>query len=99
MKNPNRDKVSRLEELPNIGKPIAAKLRLIGIDHPKKLIGMQPFEMHADLCAKTGKREDPCLLDVFMAAVHFMEGGAPLPWWEFTPERKKRLAQQKQQLS
>ena len=72
MKNPDRDKVSRLDELPNIGESIAAKLRLIGIDHPGKLIEMQPFEMYEDLCAKTGKKQDPCLIDVFMAAVHFM---------------------------
>jgi hypothetical protein len=95
MKNPDRDKVSRLDALPNIGKSIAAKLRLIGIDHPEKLIEMRPFEMYEALCAKTGKKQDPCLIDVFMAAVHFMQGGEPLPWWSFTQERKKRMDQQK----
>ena len=44
MKNPDRDKVSRLDALPNIGKAIAADLHLIGIDHPKKLVGMEPFK-------------------------------------------------------
>lgn len=95
MKNPDRNKVSRLEALPNIGESIAARLRLIGIDHPAKLVGMQPFEMYEALCARTGKRQDPCLIDVFMAAVHFMQGGEPLPWWSFTQERKKRMDQQK----
>ena len=41
------------------------------------------------LCAATGKRHDPCVIDVFMSAVHFMDGGEPLPWWSFTQERKK----------
>lgn len=80
MKNPNRDTVSRLDELPNIGKVIATYLDLIGIHNPNKLIGMEPLKMYEDLCTITGKRHDPCVIDVFMSAVHFMEGGDPLPW-------------------
>jgi hypothetical protein len=85
--------VSRLDALPNIGKTIAADLRLIGIAHPKKLIGMDPFAMYEDLCAKTGRRQDPCVIDVFMSAVNFMEGGTPLPWWSFSRNRKEQMAQ------
>jgi len=89
MKNPNRETVSQLDELPNIGKAIAADLQLIGIDHPKKLIGKDPFELYERLCTITGKRHDQCVIDVFMSVVHFMEGGDPLPWWSFTDERKR----------
>ncbi len=91
MKNPDREKVSHLHELPNIGKAIAASLCLIGIDHPQQLIGMDPFHMHEELCRITDKQHDPCVIDVFMSAVHFMEGGDPLPWWSFTQERKNKL--------
>jgi hypothetical protein len=91
IKNPNRNTVSKLQELPNIGRAIENDLRLIGIVHPKELIGQNPFEMYETLCEKTGTRHDPCVIDVFMSAVHFMEGGAPLPWWKFTAERKKRI--------
>ncbi len=91
MKNPDRKTVSRLEDLPNIGKAMAADLRLIGIDHPKKLIGKDPFKLYAKLCRTTGVRQDPCVIDVFMSAVNFMEGETPLPWWSFTDERKKRI--------
>lgn len=90
MKNPERETVSRLEELPNIGNAMARDLRLIGIDHPKGLIGADPFAMYDALCSITGRIQDPCVLDVFMAAVHFMNGGDPLPWWDFTEARKKR---------
>ena len=90
MKNPDRKTVSRLDALPNIGKAMADKLQLIGIDHPKKLIGKEPFELYEELCKATGKRYDPCVIDVFMSVVHFMEGGDPLPWWAFTDERKKQ---------
>ncbi|NOR51113.1 MAG: mitomycin resistance protein [Gammaproteobacteria bacterium] len=89
MKNPNREKVSNLEELPNVGKAIAGDLHLIGIDHPRELIGKEPFQLYEKLCDITGQRHDPCVIDVFMSVVHFMEGGEPLPWWSFTAERKK----------
>jgi hypothetical protein len=94
MKNPDRDKVSRLDALPNIGKAMAADLHLIGINHPSKLIGMEPYQMYEALCAATGKKQDPCVIDVFMSVVHFMEGGEALPWWSFTQERKKQRIQQ-----
>lgn len=91
MKNPKRETVSRLEDLPNIGKAIAEDLRLIGIDHPRKLAGRDPYRMYQELCIKTGTRHDPCVQDVFLSAVHFMEGAEPLPWWEYTKERKENL--------
>ncbi len=78
-----------LEDLPNIGKASAANLRLIGIHYPKDLIGKDPFRLYNELCRLTGKKHDPCVIDVFMSVVQFMEGGEPLPWWLFTNERKK----------
>lgn len=97
MKNPDRDKVARLDALPNIGKALAADLHLIGINHPNRLIGMDPLKMYEALCAATGKRHDPCVLDAFMSAVHFMAGGEPLPWWSFTQERKKKISKQRRE--
>ena len=93
MKNPDRETVSRLQELPNIGNAMADDLQLIGIDHPTKLIGKEPFELYEELCTRSGKKYDPCVIDVFMSVIHFMEGGDPLPWWSFTDERKKHIAQ------
>ena len=75
MKNPDRNTVSNLLELPNVGKATAGDLQLLGINHPKELIGQNPFEMHQELCRKTNQRHDPCVIDVFMAVVHFMETG------------------------
>ena len=89
MKNPNRETITRLDELPNVGKAIAANLKLIGFNHPKDLIGKDPVKLYDQLCDVTGKKHDPCLLDVFMSVVHFMDGGEPLPWWSFTDERKR----------
>jgi hypothetical protein len=77
-----------LEQLPNIGPALAADLRLIGVQHPRELAGRDPFVLYQALCAKTGQRHDPCVLDTFMAVTDFMRGAAPSPWWTYTPQRK-----------
>jgi hypothetical protein len=84
--------VQELEDIPNIGPAIAADLRSLGIDAPSQLRGNDPYALYDRLCLETGVRQDPCLLDTFIAAVRFMDGGPRLPWWAFTPERKKELA-------
>ena len=89
MKNPTLETVLHLEDLPNIGKALATYLRLIGINFPKELVGKDPFQLYEHLCRLTGETHDPCVIDVFMSVVHFMEGCKPLPWWSFTKERKK----------
>lgn len=91
MKNPDKDKIVKLEELPNIGKSIASHLRQIGINKPKELIGKNPFDLHQKLCKKVKKKVDPCVIDVFMSAIDFMEGGKAKPWWNFTKKRKEIL--------
>lgn len=92
MKNPDRATVSRLDALPNIGPAIAADLARIGIHRPQQLIGKDPLALYQALCRQTGRRHDPCVLDIFMAAIDFMEGGAPRAWWTFTEERKTRFS-------
>jgi len=94
MKNPNRATVSKLEALPNIGKSISADLNLIGINHPQQLIDQDPIKMYQALSAAKNQKVDPCVLDVFMAAVDFMNGGETKPWWRFTQKRKELLAKQ-----
>jgi hypothetical protein len=90
----NRD-VARLEDIPNVGPAIAADLRQLGISHPANLLGRDPYEMYDDLCRLTGKRHDPCLLDTFIAAVRYMAGEPKKPWWKYTAERKRELANRK----
>ncbi len=78
----------RLEQLPNIGPALAADLRLIGIEHPADLRGKDAFALYRALCEKTAQRQDPCVLDTFMAATDFMRGAPAAPWWAYTAERK-----------
>ena len=77
-----------LEQLPNIGPSLAADLRLIGIRSPRELRGRDPFVLYLALCAATGRRQDPCVLDTFMAASDFMRGARAAPWWHYTAQRK-----------
>jgi len=82
----------RLEDLKWVGPAVAAKLEAVGVQAPADLVGRDPYELYDELNARTGRRHDPCLLDVFIAATRFMAGGPERPWWEFTAERKARLA-------
>ncbi|MEO8057493.1 MAG: helix-hairpin-helix domain-containing protein [Burkholderiales bacterium] len=82
-----------LEQLPNIGPSLAADLRLIGIQHPKELRGNDAFVLYQKLCAATGQRHDPCVLDTFMAATDFMGGAPAVPWWHYTAQRKALFGQ------
>ena len=83
----------RLEQLPNIGPALAADLRLIGIRTPAELRGKDAFVLYQKLCAATGQRQDPCVLDTFMAATDFMRGAPAAPWWKYTPQRKALFGQ------
>jgi hypothetical protein len=77
MKFPNRETASNLEDLTNIEKVMA-----------QDLIGKDGYQLYDKLCSITGRRHDPCVIDVFLSVVDFMNGGNAKPWWEFTKERK-----------
>ena len=83
----------RLEQLPNIGPAMAADLRALGIQHPTELAQRDAFALYQSLCSLSGKRQDPCVLDTFMAATDFMRGAAPAPWWAYTARRRQVYGQ------
>ncbi len=84
------DECLQLEQLPNIGPSIAADLRRIGIQRPQELAAEDALALYHRLCRASGKRQDPCVLDTFMAATDFMRGAEPRPWWQYTAQRKAR---------
>lgn len=88
------DKVERartksLTDLPNIGPKLAGSLRSIGIHSPQQLEGQDPVMLYGMLCERTGEKIDPCVLDVFMSVVDFMNGNETKVWWAYTAERKR----------
>ena len=82
------DQCDTLEQLPNIGPSLAADLRRLGIQHPRELASADAFQLYQTLCALSGQRQDPCVLDTFMAATDFMRGAEARPWWTYTAQRK-----------
>ena len=62
------------------------------MSHPRDLAGRGPYALFDALCAIPGVRHDPCVLDVFISAVRFMEGAPALKWWHYIDERKRLLA-------
>jgi hypothetical protein len=88
----DRHHLIQLTDLPNIGPALADDLRRIGYLSPQALAGADAFDMYARLCAITGQRHDPCVLDAFLSVTDFMRGAEPRPWWEYTPRRKALCA-------
>ena len=83
--------VVKLEQIPNVGPSLAADLRRVGVKRPGELPGKDPHLLYVKLCRASGERQDPCVLDVFISAVRFMEGAPARPWWHYTTERKRRF--------
>ncbi|MDH4450321.1 MAG: helix-hairpin-helix domain-containing protein [Rhodoferax sp.] len=77
-----------LTDIPNIGKSIAGDLRGLGVNTPADVAAMDPIATYEALRTSMGQRHDPCVLDTFLAAKDFMNGGPAQPWWHFTPLRK-----------
>ena len=84
--------VSCLEDLPNIGRSIAADLRTLGIHTPADFAKHRPLELYENLTPVMGHRHDPCVLYTFLSVEHFQRSGEKQPWWKFTEEGKRILA-------
>jgi DNA transformation protein len=91
MPRAQRNRPERLEDLPNIGKALAAKLRRIGIGQPEQLMGRNPLAMFCELSSVTGHRPDPCVLYTFLSVEHYLKHDEVLPWWKFTKRGKALL--------
>lgn len=90
-----RTDIQTVDEIPNVGPATTRDLALLHIFKPSELVGKDPYKMYDELCQVTGVTHDPCVIDVFISAVRFMEGGPSRKWWHYTSERKKTLLQEK----
>ncbi len=84
-----RKNVSKLTDLPNIGKTVAADLARVGIISPDQLRGEDPYDLYVRFCKAFGEKQDPCMLDVLMSITDFMNGGDARVWWDYTAQRKR----------
>lgn len=82
---------AKLEDIPNVGPAIAKDLRDIGIQTPSQLKEADGLTLYLKLNAITGIRHDPCVADIFIAAIDFMNRGEINSWWSYTAQRKLDL--------
>lgn len=78
-------KRSELREIPGVGVAVEGDLVALGIRRVRDLVGRDPEELYARLCALQGGPVDRCMLYTFRCAVYFAETplGDPelLRWW------------------
>jgi len=88
----SKAKAQGLAGLRNIGKAMLEDFRILGIESVPQLAAQDADELYARLCKLTGARHDPCVHDVFAAAIHQARTGEALNWWTFSSARKVRQA-------
>jgi hypothetical protein len=59
----------RLEDLISVGPAMLRDLERLGVRNMTQLARSKPHHLYRRLCRITGTRQDPCVLDVFCAAV------------------------------
>ena len=82
----------KLEDLVSVGPARRRDFKLMGIRTVAQLAQHEPEDLYRKLCRKTGKRQDPCVLDTFRAAVA-QARDPKLPfekcqWWYWSRARK-----------
>lgn len=85
-----RENIHHFTDLPNIGPASAKDFELLGYRTPGQLVGADPLALYHALCLATGTRQDPCVLDVLMSVVDFLDGAPAQAWWHYTALRKQR---------
>ena len=77
-------------KLRNVGPAALADFALLGIGTIAELATQDADLLYVRLCEQTGRRHDPCVHDVFAAAIHQARTGEAVNWWAYTAARKIR---------
>ncbi|EDY38599.1 mitomycin resistance protein [Cyanobium sp. PCC 7001] len=86
----NHESLAALTDLPNVGPAIAKALLSLGYRVPADLNGADPLDLYNRLGDLRGCRQDPCVLDVFIAITRFLNGEPARPWWAYSEDRRRR---------
>ena len=86
------DEVTRFSDIPNVGPATIGDFEALGLRDPQALAQQDPYDLYQQLQRRQGEQLDPCVCDVLIAAVRFMRGAPPQPWWHYTAERKLHLS-------
>jgi hypothetical protein len=86
-------KERRLADLVSIGPATLQDFEMLGVKSVAQLAREEPGKLYKRLCTITGQRQDPCVLDVFCAAVAQARDPQLPPekrqWWYWSRERKR----------
>jgi hypothetical protein len=84
----------QLADLISIGPAMLRAFEMLGIRSLAQLAKQKPQRMYGRLSRLTGQRQDPCVLDVFCAAVaQARNPRLPLEkcqWWWWSKKRKQQ---------
>ena len=88
-----RKETRELGELISVGPAMLRDFQMLGIRSVAQLARQEPMRMYRKLERATGERQDPCVLDVFCAAVA-QARNPRLPveqsqWWWWSRKRKE----------
>lgn len=84
----------RLQDLISIGPAMLRDFELLGIHSVTQLAKQDPRKMYTRLERLIGRRQDPCVLDTFHAAVAQARNprlpAGKCQWWYWSRKRKAR---------
>lgn len=94
-RTPKRQRTASVETDPllalrNVGPAIRRNFHILGIETPEQLAARTADDLYRRLGAALGERVDPCVHDVFSAAIHEARTGEARVWWAFSEARKDR---------
>jgi len=69
---------------------MARDFALLGLKQPQDLKGKDAYRLYQKMCSVSGTRQDPCVLDTYLAVVDFMNGAPARPWFYYTKGRKEK---------
>ena len=88
-----REQTRELSELISVGPAMLRDFEMLGIRSVEQLANQEPMRMYRRLERATGQPQDPCVLDVFCAAVaQARDPRLPVEqsqWWYWSRRRKE----------
>ena len=82
--------VKKFQDIPNVGAAMEHDFKQLGLKEPKDLKKQDAFKLYKKMCRVNSRRQDPCVLDTYIAVIDFMNGAPARPWWYYTKQRKSQ---------
>ena len=94
----DRKTIQKFQQIINVGPAIERDFLRLGLTKPQDLKGKSPWSLYTKISELDGAMHDPCVLDVYIASVNFMNGDPPEVWWAFTDHRKEKFGKKIERL-